>query len=125
MINLPNELQEEYKNWASFLLYELKNKHLQVGLKDAPEPMHYDHKIRIVLNSNPEWYSNLYHNHPCKFARRLLLESLERFRELGVTNQCKYDIIVYNLIKTFLLEGYEEIPPNIHAENYYNDKVPF
>src|SRR3989339_1829161 len=73
-------VQQMFSNEANFLLDDLIQHKLSVGLVDAPEPQHPNHKIRTVLIYNPSWYSELYHNHP-HFRRDRSIRALTRIKQ--------------------------------------------
>jgi hypothetical protein len=54
------EIADIFRSCAGFLLDDLLEKRLTVVLGDAPDPRFDGHKIRVVENSNSEWYSGLF-----------------------------------------------------------------
>ena len=77
---LPQEISEVFSNEANYLLKDLKENKLIVELIPAPDPKHIDHKIRVVTNSNPEWYKELFHSYH-HIKRRRVIGALERISQ--------------------------------------------
>lgn len=50
---------EEQRKLAGFGLDWLESQRLEIILIPAPEPKHHDHKIRVVAERNPPWYSRM------------------------------------------------------------------
>jgi hypothetical protein len=123
---LPDKIAKEFRSEAKGLLKELEDNKLQIGLVPAPEPKHSSHMIRVVLQSNPFWYSNLYQDY-WNFRRDRSLKALKRLAEgkdmpysgeKGAV-QCyfRYDKIYREFILDRLVNGYfeedgMEIPPS-------------
>lgn len=122
---LPLSLAYEFRSHAGMLLRELAENYLDVIKVPAPEQCHSGHGVRLVINRNPAWYRDLYHNHSGgKFARHLLLAAFRKI-ESGEATGRKYELIAFDLIRELLLSGYGEIPPSVKAENYFLDEIPF
>ena len=120
---LPEKIRAYFIDYAKILNYELKNQHLKVVLAPAPNPKHADHKIRVVNEENPYWYSDLYYAHN-RGKRKLFEKSIERIVG-GVdcdfdsrNNQYNYDYAFRNMIYDILTEGYiDEFGKRVMPEN--------
>lgn len=55
VVKCPVELAEVVR----WMLHELEERRLEVGLIPAPEKQHVGHCIRVAIESNPEWYREL------------------------------------------------------------------
>ena len=76
---LPEKIKKKFVETAGFLRDDLNNSYLEVILVPAPVRMHEGHKIRIVVNQNSKWYSDIYHSWGTDhFKRHRVIEALER-----------------------------------------------
>ena len=123
---LPDKIAKEFRAEASGLLRELEENKLCIGLIPAPEQKHSSHMIRVVMRSNPSWYSELYWDYN-NFRRDRSINALKRIREGrdgdffgkkgAVSSYFKYDSIYREFILQRLANGYVaedwlEIPPS-------------
>ncbi|MGE4552786.1 MAG: hypothetical protein AB7D57_06715 [Desulfovibrionaceae bacterium] len=51
----PEALREALRH----MLLDLEDRRLEVGLAPAPDQRHYTHCIRVVQDTNPDWYREL------------------------------------------------------------------
>jgi len=127
---LPLSLRNIFLKEAETLYQELTNNRLKVVLVPAPNPTHYNHKIRVVENSNPEWYSSLYFE-TNRGKRRLFEKSISRLvkgedQDFNEKNEkYSYDQLFRELIYSRLLVGYIErgeyfTEPNNKIRKYFN-----
>lgn len=130
----PPEIRGPFSYEGQLLLKELEKNQLKVVLVRAPRPKYIGHKIRLAIEHNPKWYSQLYIEHP-HFRRDRSLKALERiasqkdrpFREDGksaVHYKYHYDSIYRQLIFERLTAGYtdeigREIPLQPAVSNYF------
>lgn len=143
---LPKEINAIFREEASFLHADLLEHKLRVILIPAPEPQHYDHKIRVVEIANPQWYSKLY-NQFVHFRRDRSLRALERLADgedkAFTDSRCgivaykfHYDTLYRKLIFERLTEGYEDyygnilaghVPANSMVREYFGleEEIPF
>ena len=116
---LPDLLQDFFVEEAEILLIDLETNRLEISLAVAPEPKFEGHKIRVVDNKNPYWYSNLYWDY-YHFRRDRSVKALNRIKNKKDGNhgktRYKYDCIYRELILERLINGYQEetyeVPPN-------------
>ncbi len=123
---LSDKIAKEFRGEAIGLLRELEENQLQIGLIPAPEPKHYTHMIRVVLQRNPSWYSELYWDYS-NFRRDRSLSALKRLSEGNdkpfsgekgaVESYFRYDTIYREFILERLAKGYVdidglEVPPS-------------
>ena len=101
---LPERIKESFQYMAHYLIAEMQQHRLEVILVDAPEQRHYGHKIRLAINHNPPWWSEMYANHPCKLNRKCFMDALERIR-IGTDFYFKYHCFAREKIRDFLIEG--------------------
>lgn len=127
--NLEQNIQEEFLQHAKTLHNDLLFNKLTVVLIPAPEQKHYEHKIRIAINKNPQWYSNLFNTY-AEFRRDLSQKALERIikKEDKEFNgfHYRYDSLYRDVIKTHLTKGYYSeqgfIPANNEIKKYFEKK---
>ena len=126
---LPEEIRAVLREEAGYLHHELEMKRLRVILIPAPDPRHYNHRIRAVETKNPPWYSRMY----CERApvrRDLSLPALERIAYgedkdfIPGNHKYRYDTLYRHLIFERLTEGYiiEEagpVPPNTRICTFF------
>src|SRR3989344_5340758 len=98
---VPEKVRQHFKEDASFLHHELETNRLRIILIPAPNPQHYNHKIRAVDTRNPEWYSMIYWEH-FPIRRDLSLRSLRRIHQ-GEDR----DFIFERLTKGYKETGYK------------------
>jgi hypothetical protein len=119
--NLDSRIIDIFKIEANSFLEELKIRKLEVILTPAPDPHHEGHKIRTVVNENPEWYKNLYWKYYPNFRRDRTSNALKRLINLEDKNfmksKYKYDAVIRELIYTILIEGYHIHGHKIYPEN--------
>jgi hypothetical protein len=101
---LPEAIQESFKYMAHYLIGEMNQSELDVILVDAPDQRHYGHKIRMAVNHNPPWWSEMYMNHPIKLDRKCFLDALKKVYE-GKDEDFKYHLMAREKIKDFLIDG--------------------
>lgn len=136
---LPAHIRDYFVDRAELLYDELYSRKLTVVLAPAPEPRHAGHMVRVVEETNPNWYSDLY----CEnvgFRRDLSLRSLDRIR-FGVDmasgssrgcvgNMYRYDeiyrtLILDQLINGFVFDWYRLVPENEVREFFGFSAVQF
>jgi hypothetical protein len=131
---LPLEISEVFSNEAKYLLRDLKENKLIVELVPAPDPKHIDHKIRVVTNSNPEWYRELFHSYH-HIKRKRVISALERISN-GIDRPFKiypflYDARMREIIakKIYLEEDYlsavKSLKDSLPELNLLNPKYLF
>lgn len=114
-----------FASMANLLYRDLFSQTLKVELAEAPEQKHPNHKIRVVNESNPEWYKDLYSRYShvrtyrskktnrerkcleSKLKRRTSLNALERINGF-MDSYYDIDFIYRDFIFERLTEGYEE-----------------
>ncbi len=84
---------------AEHMLYEMSLMYQYVVLVPAPVQMFEGHMIRLAINKNPTWYSNLYQSYPRKLSRRRVEQALTRIVE-GKRNFRIYEQLLTELIKS-------------------------
>lgn len=130
---LPKQISKLFSKCADDLYNELKCNKTRVVLIPAPEPRFDGHKIRMVENYNPDWYSNLYYAYQ-HFRRDRSLRSLDRirdgkdkvFRASHKYARYKYDsiyreLIFHRLIDGYADNGYKVKPSNVAKSFFKND----
>jgi len=121
----PAAIRKYFRDEAKFLYHHLEQNKLKIILIPAPEQKHCGHKIRMVDQYNPQWYSELYHSLP-HFRRDRSLRSLQRIDKgedqpfidqrcgaLPYRNHydCVYrETIFKRLIEGHITEGYQFKP---------------
>lgn len=108
-------ITEEQAGFAETMLKELETEKLRIGTIPAPEQRHSNHKIRVVLETNPVWYSDLY-NEIGYVDRRIVLNSLKRISKRESTNY-KYDAMMLDVIN----EQIENFQAYCEEGKYYYD----
>lgn len=110
MWTLENELKSMYD--------EMLENTLEVVTIPARNPMYCNHKVRAVLNSNPDWYRKLcrefpsrckaHRNRKNKFDTRIKRQQVLSFL-LNPTNNYKYKDAILEIAKN-RLDNYEQVP---------------
>lgn len=146
--DLPKEIADPFIDLAIFLRNELLESKLEVILKESEETGHYNKK-RSVVNTNPQWYRDLYSlkveswkpkdkKNDVKFRqgkgsgqiRKRTVKALNRIIEnrdfktsYDTQKHIKYEYHLRDIIKDMLVKGYnymgQEIPSNIDAKAYF------
>lgn len=91
---------------ARRLLEELGTFYLDVSLAPAPDPQFQGHMIRIVNNSNPKWYKEIFAELDVKRDR--IISSLKRVASSHPSNKSSYDYMFIEMIKDRLINGYDD-----------------
>ncbi len=144
----PAPIRKYFKEEAKFLYHHLELNKLKIILIPAPEQKHCGHKIRVVDQSNPEWYSELYQS-LAHFRRDRSLRSLQRISkaedQLFVNYNCgalpyknHYDRVYRETIFKRLVEGHTtegyEFKPKLKVCRFFGieaflnaekDEIPF
>lgn len=60
VVSCPPDLEETVR----WMLDELQDRKLEVGLVSAPEEKHTGHCVRLVETTNPDWYRQLCRMYP-------------------------------------------------------------
>ena len=94
------------------MLGELMYRRLEVALAPAPDNQFTGHRVRVVSNTNPKWYSELYYA-TNRVSRKRIIESLERV-SIGAINNSELDNIVSKFV--MLLDAEEELLVEVNAE---------
>jgi len=116
---LPQQLHSFFQSEAAYLQRQLSLHQLTVVLRDAPDPRHSNHKIRVVNEENPLWYKALYAERG-RMRRYLSLPSLDRIAQGLDKNfdprnlSYQYDSIYRNLIFQRLTLGCEDLMDYLH-----------
>lgn len=116
---LPLRMRILFVSEARMMYGEILERKLNIKLVPAPEPKFLSHRIRVVEQDNPSWYSSLYHTYP-HIKRQRVLWALYRIVDCGdrVYNGRAYwyDAHLRDLIMSRLIDGYEDelgfTPPN-------------
>lgn len=132
---LPDKIAKEFRSEAKGLLKDLEENQLLIGLVPAPEQKHSSHMIRVVMQSNPSWYSALYWDYK-NFRRDRSMQALKRISECrdgafsskkgAVKNYYRYDTIYREFILERLANGYVdldglEVPPSKKVKKLLED----
>ena len=140
MNKLPDNISSKFKSTALFLLDDMEENKLKIIWIPAPEQRHVNHKIRVIESRNPEWYSRIYkgivdaypnkkYRRGCGRIRKLVVRALihvsnGRFAPLNHSHGINYIMMMLNIIKDKLVNGYEymgqDIPPDIEVVRYFN-----
>ena len=139
-------IEHKYRERAEELLRDLEIRELEVILSPAPEPSHEGHKIRIPVNQNPKWYSELYWSYlnekgEPKLKRKSVKNSLERiisykdkeYIEFNNPNNTHiYDAMMREFIQYSFKEGIRDSSGNLVyqpditvTEFHRNNSIPF
>lgn len=118
IIELPDYIQNSFQYMAHYLIGEMKQSKLEVILVPAPDQRHYGHKVRLAVNHNPRWWSEMYANHPTKLDRQRFMNALHRIFE-ACDNDTKYDCLAREKIKDFLTEGLYGELIDFHVLEYF------
>lgn len=98
---LPEKVRGVFRNVANNLILGLERNKLVIGLAPGSDSRHPYRKRRVVVHSNPSWYSELYHSYP-HFRRDRSVNALSRIRDLEdktyLSGTYKYDFIYRRLI---------------------------
>ena len=104
---------------------------MEVILVPAPEPRHYDHRIRKVVSRNPKWYRELYGSNK-NFRRDRSFNALIRIKKSNDAycnkSKYRYDAVYRELIFKRLMEGYSderydyEYPSNNNVRRFFKKK---
>lgn len=81
IILLPEIIRRYFQSEANYLYADLKNNKIKVTLLPASNQKFLSHKVHAIEQSNPGWYSELYHAH-AHFRRDRSLNALERITNL-------------------------------------------
>ncbi len=107
---LPEPVRKLFSQDAYFLYQELKRFKPEVILVSAPQPRFEGHKIRMAVNRNPDWYSDLYWKRS-NFRRDLSLRALDRIRNETdrsfIVRPYKYDAVYREMIQKRINEYLE------------------
>lgn len=118
----PEEISFIFSEEARYLINDLRINKLKVELIPALEKKFPDHKIRTVVNSNPEWYRTLFHTYT-HFKRKRCMAALERIAEkkdrFFRVNPYKYDARMRELIyeKVYNTGDYDSASFKINDSN--------
>jgi len=92
-------------NYFEEMLEELESGGLEVMLSPAPDPRHYEHMVRVAVQTNPRWYKELCRRYPSsrkdnpggkrtRVKRREILRVLRRLIDgKPTTSQYAQDLI--------------------------------
>lgn len=138
---LPNKISNIYVAEAKELWEELKNNKLEVELAPADPQKFSNHKIRVVVNSNPQWYSELYDEYDY-LERRNSLKSLNRlmtrddppFREDNTNSPIPYHFCYVSKYREFIHNRLKEgwgpegnktdcVSPNEEVRNFFDPQI--
>lgn len=124
--DLPKRIREYFTRHAYFLYNELLSNRHEVELQEAPQKNFPSHKIRVLVSSNPSWYSALYETwsvsktrakvnsrrlkfYETDFSRKRALKALKRISEgmdgRNGTHHFSYDKALRDVIYEELTEG--------------------
>ena len=110
----PPEVQASFQREAQLLLGELQSNKLEVILIPAPEQRFSGHKIRVAVNHNPPWYSQIYQQVP-HIKRERVERCLQRLTESQDgryrRRPYRYDFRFREIIFERLIDGYEDSDP--------------
>ena len=135
---LPKNIRGLFIEQALYLFSDLQHRLLRVILVSAPQPRFEGHKIRVVEETNPEWYSTLYNSHR-HTKRQRCVRALDRILKLEDQpfKKCTNSLIPYDywydtyfrglisdrLTNGYCLEGYGRqyfIPPREEAVEFFD-----
>lgn len=133
VVELPERLHSFFSDCAFILGDELQSHRLRIVLVPAPEKNFSSHKIRVVEERNPDWYSSLWNCHKW-MERRRLIPAIGRVCELqdrvydGV--HFYYDFLVRDLVKEMFVDGFvsyegERVAANSVVRNYFCNPQKF
>ncbi len=126
---LPPEIRKIFTDMAKYLLDNLNTQGLVVELIPAPEPKFDSHKIRVVRESNPDWYRDLYgsNSHIRRDRSKLSLERLHKEKDLSYHSYGHNDTIYRQLIFKMLVNGClikdVDFEPNKEVRKYFGLEV--
>lgn len=103
-MNLPDKIKRHFINQAKELLKDLESQSLKVVLVPAPDKHFPGHKIRSVVNENPDWYRGLFAD--IRISRRCVIKALKRIVDWEMRPLSVYVGLLYGLIKLRLTNGY-------------------
>lgn len=124
MNDLPEIVQDSFARMAESLLSELQGSELRVVLVDAPEQRHCGHKVRMAVDKNAHWWSQLYANHqPRKLDKGCFSNALQRIVDGRTNRQATgpYDPMAFELCREYLTDIY----PDDCVIVYFKTGVPF
>lgn len=120
---LPQQVQQSFKDTAEYLLNDLAMYHLETVLVPAPEPKHIGHMVRMPINRNAGWWSELYSNYGKKLDRKCFTNALHRILE-GRDKLSVYDCYARQQIKNFCVKGLYGEPDTVIVNYFNNQRTP-
>jgi hypothetical protein len=128
--SLPSFPRELFIQEGKSLYHELLVNKLEVKLCPAPIKKHADHKIRVVENNNPDWYSSVYHSHN-RGRRKSFEKSLWRIANRldqdfrSSDNSYAYDtafrgVIYQRFVHGYLMEDGSRVFPDNAVRAFFN-----